>query len=142
MAEVPSAEKSIGYPVSQISGLEVIKSSQVAVVQMHGDIVHLTSASTVELTIFIGPGAVGSHQEPQPNLIGIRSGVLSGWNVDFPGQVLVGKSSVIFGDHNIIWIEAWFMGESPFPGNLPRVEAGLMLLIALAFLWLRPGRKG
>ena len=39
-------------------------------------------------------------------------------------------------------IAAWFMGESPFPGNLPRVEAGLMLLLALAFLWLRPRRTG
>lgn len=37
-------------------------------------------------------------------------------------------------------IAAWFMGESPFPGNLPRVEAGLMLLLAFAFLWLRPER--
>ena len=39
-------------------------------------------------------------------------------------------------------IGAWFMGESPFPGDLPRVEAGLMLLLALAFLWLRPDRPG
>jgi len=37
---------------------------------------------------------------------------------------------------------AWFMGESPFPGRLPLVEAASMLLLALAFVWLRPARVG
>jgi len=37
---------------------------------------------------------------------------------------------------------AWFTGDSPFPGNLPRIEAGVFLLLALAFLWLRPRRAG
>jgi hypothetical protein len=36
---------------------------------------------------------------------------------------------------------AWFMGESPFSGNLPLAEAGAMLGIALAFVWLRPPRR-
>lgn len=36
----------------------------------------------------------------------------------------------------------WFVGDyHAWPGNLvPRVEAGLFLLLALAFLWLRPER--
>jgi hypothetical protein len=32
------------------------------------------------------------------------------------------------------------MSEFPLPGKLPLVEAGVMLLLALAFLWLRPSR--
>jgi hypothetical protein len=35
---------------------------------------------------------------------------------------------------------AWLMSEFPLPGKLPLVEAGVMLLLALAFLWLRPSR--
>lgn len=33
---------------------------------------------------------------------------------------------------------AWFSGEYAEVGNLPRIEAAVMLLLALAFIWLRP----
>jgi len=33
---------------------------------------------------------------------------------------------------------AWFSGEYAEVGNLPRVEAAIMLLLALGFIWLRP----
>ncbi len=33
---------------------------------------------------------------------------------------------------------AWFSGEYAEVGNLPRVEATVMLLLALGFIWLRP----
>jgi hypothetical protein len=33
---------------------------------------------------------------------------------------------------------AWFSGEFAEVGNLPRVEAAIMLLLALGFIWLRP----
>jgi hypothetical protein len=35
-------------------------------------------------------------------------------------------------------IAAWFFGDYAFLGNILRVEAGGMLLFALAFVWLRP----
>ena len=35
-------------------------------------------------------------------------------------------------------IAAWFFGDYAFLGNILRVEAGGMLLLALAFVWLRP----
>jgi hypothetical protein len=35
-------------------------------------------------------------------------------------------------------IAAWFFGDYEFLGNILRVEAGGMLLVALAFVWLRP----
>ena len=35
-------------------------------------------------------------------------------------------------------IAAWFSGDYAFLGNVLRVEAGGMLLFALAFAWLRP----
>lgn len=35
-------------------------------------------------------------------------------------------------------IAAWFLGDYAFLGNVLRVEAGGMLLFALAFVWLRP----
>jgi len=34
---------------------------------------------------------------------------------------------------------AWVVGDYHMLGNLPRFEAGLFLLLALAFVWLRPG---
>jgi hypothetical protein len=37
-------------------------------------------------------------------------------------------------------IFAWVMGDYAEVGNLLRVEAAIMLLLALAFLWLRPAR--
>jgi hypothetical protein len=37
-------------------------------------------------------------------------------------------------------IVAWVVGDYAVLGNLPRVEAALFLLLALAFVWLRPGR--
>jgi hypothetical protein len=33
---------------------------------------------------------------------------------------------------------AWFSGEYAEVGNLPRIEAAIMLALALAFVWLRP----
>jgi len=33
---------------------------------------------------------------------------------------------------------AWFSGEYAEAGNVPRVEASIMLILALAFIWLRP----
>lgn len=35
---------------------------------------------------------------------------------------------------------AWFNGDYSAIGNLPRVEAALLLLAALGFVWLRPSR--
>jgi hypothetical protein len=35
-------------------------------------------------------------------------------------------------------IAAWFIGDYAFLGNALRVEAALLLLLALAFVWLRP----
>jgi hypothetical protein len=35
-------------------------------------------------------------------------------------------------------IAAWFLGDYAFLGNLLRVEAAVLLLLALAFVWLRP----
>ncbi|TMA36468.1 MAG: hypothetical protein E6J87_00515 [Deltaproteobacteria bacterium] len=35
-------------------------------------------------------------------------------------------------------IAAWLIGDYAFLGNLPRVEAAVLLLFALAFVWLRP----
>ena len=32
----------------------------------------------------------------------------------------------------------WFMGDFAWLGDLPRVEAAVLLLLALAFVWLRP----
>jgi len=34
----------------------------------------------------------------------------------------------------------WVMGDVWWLGELPRIEAALFLLIALAFVWLRPAR--
>jgi membrane glycosyltransferase len=34
----------------------------------------------------------------------------------------------------------WVMGDVWWLGELPRIEAALFLLIALAFVWLRPTR--
>ena len=33
---------------------------------------------------------------------------------------------------------AWFSGEYAEIGNVPRVEAAILLLLAIAFIWLRP----
>ncbi|MFQ5664847.1 MAG: peroxiredoxin family protein [Candidatus Binatia bacterium] len=38
----------------------------------------------------------------------------------------------------IFRILAWFSGEYAEVGNLPRIEAAIMLLLALGFVWLRP----
>lgn len=35
---------------------------------------------------------------------------------------------------------AWVVGDYTLLGDLPRVEAALLLLLALAFVWLRPAR--
>ncbi len=35
-------------------------------------------------------------------------------------------------------IAAWFLGDYAFLGDLLRVEAAVLLLFALAFVWLRP----
>ena len=35
---------------------------------------------------------------------------------------------------------AWLVGDYHALGNLPRIEAGILLALALAFLWLRPAR--
>ena len=35
-------------------------------------------------------------------------------------------------------IAAWFLGDYAFLGDLLRVEAAVLLLLALAFVWLRP----
>jgi len=35
---------------------------------------------------------------------------------------------------------AWFVGDYHALGELPRIEAGIFLALALAFLWLRPTR--
>jgi hypothetical protein len=35
-------------------------------------------------------------------------------------------------------IAAWFLGDYAFLGDILRVEAGGMLLLSLAFVWLRP----
>ncbi|MGH7950209.1 MAG: hypothetical protein ACREQF_13360 [Candidatus Binataceae bacterium] len=35
---------------------------------------------------------------------------------------------------------AWFSGEYSEVGNVPRVEAAVMLALAIAFVWLRPPR--
>jgi len=35
---------------------------------------------------------------------------------------------------------AWVIGDYHELANLPRVEAGMFLLVALALLWLRPAR--
>jgi hypothetical protein len=35
---------------------------------------------------------------------------------------------------------AWFSGEYAEIGNTPRVEAAIMLLLAIGFIWLRPSR--
>ncbi|MBW2383906.1 MAG: hypothetical protein JRG92_09735 [Deltaproteobacteria bacterium] len=35
-------------------------------------------------------------------------------------------------------ILAWLIGDYAFLGNLLRVEAAIMLLLALAFVWLKP----
>ena len=36
---------------------------------------------------------------------------------------------------------AWLMGDYHFLGNLLRVEAVIFLLLALAFVWLRPPKR-
>lgn len=36
---------------------------------------------------------------------------------------------------------AWLMGDYAFLGNLLRVEAVIFLLLALAFVWLRPPKR-
>jgi hypothetical protein len=36
---------------------------------------------------------------------------------------------------------AWFSGEYAEVHNLPRIEAAIMLLLALGFIWLRPPRR-
>lgn len=39
----------------------------------------------------------------------------------------------------VVRMTAWFVGDyALWLGNLPRIEAGLFLLIALALVWLRP----
>ena len=35
-------------------------------------------------------------------------------------------------------IAGWFLGDIAHLGELPRREAGIFLLLALAFVWLRP----
>ena len=35
-------------------------------------------------------------------------------------------------------IAAWFLGDYAFLGNILRVEAAVLLLLALGFVWLRP----
>ena len=37
-------------------------------------------------------------------------------------------------------IAVWFMGDFAWGGETPRIEAIVFLSLALAFLWLRPGR--
>ncbi len=37
-------------------------------------------------------------------------------------------------------LAAWFVGDYHALGNLPRIEAGIFLAVALALLWLRPPR--
>lgn len=37
-------------------------------------------------------------------------------------------------------LAAWFVGDYHALGNLPRIEAGIFLALALALLWLRPSR--
>lgn len=41
----------------------------------------------------------------------------------------------------IFRMAAWFSGEYAEAGNVPRVEATIMLLLALGFIWLRPSRN-
>ncbi len=38
-------------------------------------------------------------------------------------------------------MSAWLMGDIAWAGELPRLEAGLFLVLALAFVWLRPPRR-
>lgn len=41
----------------------------------------------------------------------------------------------------IFRVAAWLSGEYAEAGNIPRVEAAIMLLLALGFIWLRPPRS-
>lgn len=43
----------------------------------------------------------------------------------------------------VVCIVAWFSGDYyAIAGDLPRSEAAVLLLVALAFVWLRPRRAG
>jgi len=86
----------------------------------------------------IGPGA-------GETIPGVPMGPPALYFMAFSGCALVGWGGGLLGvlrDPGSPASRAIGTGDSPFPGNLPRIEAGLMLLLALAFLWLRPERAG
>jgi hypothetical protein len=101
---------------------------------------------------FHAPGGLGIPQLPMgPNghyFVAFTGSALVAWGGALLGAVRHPEYSRTLGTATAVALVmsafyrmvAWVVGDYALLGDLPRGEAACFLLLALAFVWLRPGR--
>jgi hypothetical protein len=99
------------------------------------------------------PGSVGTSAPVPTNywgfyMMGFAGAALWAWGACLVSAVIAPATARTVGTatafglvvNAIFRLIAWFSGEYAEAHNLPRIEAAVMLILALAFIWLRPPR--
>ncbi len=106
----------------------------------------------VQFFRFHAPGGLGLPLLPMgPNghyFVAFTGSALVGWGGALLGAARHPATSRAVGTASIVALVmsavfrmmAWVVGDYAVLGNLPRAEAAAFLLLALAFVWLRPAR--
>jgi hypothetical protein len=89
----------------------------------------------------VGPGGVYFIAFAGTALVAWGGGLLGAVREPEASRSLATATAVALVIGAVFRAFAWLMGDYAYLGNLLRVEAMLLLLVALAFVWLRPERR-
>lgn len=94
--------------------------------------------AAMEGPIPVGPGGVYFIAFTGCALVAWGGGLLGAVKRPEAGRTIGTFSALALVLMAMVRIFAWLMGDYAYLGDLPRGEAALFLVLALAFVWLRP----
>jgi len=86
----------------------------------------------------VGPGGIYFIAFTGCALVGWSGGLLGAARRPAEGRTVGTLSALALVLMAVVRIFAWVMGDYAYLGNVLRAEAALFLVLALAFVWLRP----
>lgn len=89
----------------------------------------------------LGPGGLYFMALGGTALLGWGGGLLGAFRHPASHRILGTWTALALGVAAVVRMVAWWSGDYASLGSLLRIEAGLMLVLALALVWLRPPRR-
>ena len=129
-------DRTSGYRIlTGVVGVALVAGGLVMVLSFFGA---LAPGGSVPGPFVMGPAGVYFMGFAGCGLVGWGGGLLGATRRPEAGRTIGSATAVALVLAAVTRMVAWFLGDYAFLGDVLRVEAGVLLLLALAFVWLRP----